>query len=58
VSVPPDAALVQIGAEARSPLMADASAEVARRTTAVLARVREVGVEARDIRTVRYAVNR
>jgi uncharacterized protein YggE len=56
VSVRPDTALVQVGAEARAPLLADASAEVARRTTAVLARVRELGVEERDIRTVSYAV--
>ncbi len=56
VSVPPDTALVQVGAEARAPLLADASAEVARRTTAVLARVREMGLEERDIRTVTYTV--
>src|SRR5262245_21168580 len=56
VSVRPDTALVQVGAEARAPLLTDASAEVARRTTAVLARVRELGVEERDIRTGRYAV--
>jgi uncharacterized protein YggE len=52
----PDTALVQLGAEARSPLLADASAEVARRTAAVVARVREMGVEERDIRTVTYTV--
>jgi uncharacterized protein YggE len=56
VSVRPDTALVQVGAEARAPLLAEATAEVARRTTAVLARVRELGVEERDIRTVSYAV--
>jgi uncharacterized protein YggE len=55
VSVRPDTALVQVGAEARAPLLADASAEVARRTTGILARVREMGVEERDIRTVSYA---
>jgi uncharacterized protein YggE len=56
VSARPDTALVQVGAEARAPLLAEASAEVARRTAAVLARVRELGVEERDIRTVSYAV--
>src|SRR5262245_44364200 len=55
VSVRPDTDLVPRGAEARSPLLADASAEVARRMTAVLARVREMGVEERDIRTVTYS---
>lgn len=56
VSVRPDVALAQLGAEARAPLLADASAEVARRMALVLARVRALGLTDRDITTVSYSV--
>lgn len=57
VSARPDTALAQVGVEARAPSLADATSEVARRMTAVLERVRALGVAERDIATVSYAVD-
>jgi uncharacterized protein YggE len=57
VNVRPDVAVVQVGAEHRAPVLADATAEVARRMTAVLARVKALGVDERDITTVVYAID-
>lgn len=56
VTLRPDTALVQVGAEQRAPSLADASAEVARRMREVLARVKGLGVAERDITTIAYAV--
>lgn len=56
VAARPDTALLRVGAEARAAGLADATAEVARRLTAVLARLRALGVTERDVRTVAYAV--
>jgi len=57
VTVRPDTALVNVGVETRAPVLADATAEVSRRMTGVLARLRRLGVADRDIATVRYAVD-
>jgi hypothetical protein len=56
VSVKPDAAIARLGAEARRPTLAEATADVAQRMTAVLERVRALGVRAEDIATIRYAI--
>jgi uncharacterized protein YggE len=56
VSVKPDTAIVRLGAEARRPTLAEATADVAHRMTAVLERVRAAGVRPEDIATTRYAV--
>jgi hypothetical protein len=56
VAARPDTAVVSLGAEARAPRLADATAEVDRAMRAVLARVREAGVADADIRTLVYAI--
>jgi uncharacterized protein YggE len=53
VSLAPDIVTVDIGAEARAPQLADATAEVDRRMREVLARVKVPGV---DVRTIGYSV--
>jgi hypothetical protein len=57
VAVRPDTAQVQVGVEARAPSLADATAEVSRRMTAVLERLRALGVAERDVATVTYAID-
>lgn len=52
----PDMALVTLGAEARAATLAQATAEVARRMTAVLARARALGIPEADIATAAYSV--
>jgi hypothetical protein len=54
--VKPDTAVVRLGAEARRPTLAEATADVAQRMTAVIERVRALGVRAEDVATVRYAI--
>jgi uncharacterized protein YggE len=56
VSMRPDLAVVTLGAEARRPGLADAVADVSQRMTAVLARLRALGIAERDVRTVTYAI--
>ena len=56
VSVKPDMALARLGAEARRPTLAEATADVTQRMNAVLERVRTLGVRAEDIATIRYAI--
>lgn len=56
VHVKPDVAVAQVGVEAREASLAAATSEVARRMTAVLARLRDRGVADRDITTVVYTV--
>jgi len=53
VSLAPDIVTVDIGAEARAPQLADATAEVDRRMRDVLARVKTPGV---DVRTIGYSI--
>ena len=57
VAVKPDTAVVRIGAEMRAPALADATADVARRSAAVIERVKALGVAERDITTVTYAID-
>jgi uncharacterized protein YggE len=57
VAVKPDVAVVHVGAEMRAPILADASGEVARRMTAVLARLKALGVADRDLTTVVYSMD-
>jgi len=57
VSVRPDTALVHVGAEARAPVLADATSDVDRRMRQVLARVKALGVAEADIATVVYTVD-
>lgn len=56
VSVKPDLGIATLGAEARAATLADATDEVARRMTAVLARVKALGVQDADITTVAYSI--
>ena len=57
VSLPPDTAVLEVGAEARAAQLADATAEVDRRMRAVLAQVKAAGVRDADIRTTGYAID-
>jgi uncharacterized protein YggE len=57
VAVKPDTAVVRVGAETRAPTVADATAEVARRSAAVLTQVKALGVAERDITTVVYSID-
>jgi hypothetical protein len=57
VSVPPDTAVVRLGAEARGATLEDATRDVAARMTAILERVKALGVRDEDVSTVRYAVD-
>lgn len=56
VSVSPDTAILRLGAEARRPTLEEATRDVAARMSAVLERVKALGVADKDIRTSRYAV--
>src|SRR5688572_11430150 len=56
VSVKPDLGIATLGAEARAATLAYATDEVARRMTAVLARVKALGVPDADITTVAYSI--
>jgi len=56
VTVRPDTALVELGAEGRARSVGDATADVGGRMRAVLERVKSLGVEDRDIATVIYTV--
>jgi uncharacterized protein YggE len=56
IGVRPDTALVTVGAEARAATLADATADVSRRMTAVVARAKALGVQEADITTVTYSV--
>jgi uncharacterized protein YggE len=57
VAVKPDVAIVHVGAEMRAPTLADATGDVARRMSAVLARLKALGVADRDLTTVVYAMD-
>ena len=57
VAVKPDTAVIRIGAETRAPVLADATADVARRSAAVIERVKALGVAERDISTVAYSID-
>jgi len=57
VVVRPDTAFVNLGVEARAPVLADATADVSRRMAEVLARIKALGVGDRDMTTIQYAVD-
>ena len=57
VAVRPDTGIALVGVDTRAPKLADATAEVARLMTAVLARVKALGVADRDLTTVSYSVD-
>jgi|SRR5688572_1484086 len=56
VAVRPDLAVVDVGVEARTAQLADATGEVNRRMREVLARVKAIGVADADIRTTVFRV--
>ena len=56
VAVKPDTAVVRLGAEMRAPTVAEATADVARRSSTVIDRVKSLGVAERDIATVAYSI--
>ena len=56
-AVKPDTVFVNVGVEARDPSLAAATADVGRRMTAVLARVKALGVAEPDITTAGYAID-
>jgi uncharacterized protein YggE len=57
VAVKPDTVFVNVGVESRDPALAAATADASRRMTAVLARVKALGVAEPDLVTVGYAVD-
>lgn len=56
VTVVPDTALVHLGVELRAPSLVDVTAQASRQMSAVLERVKALGVSDRDITTVTYVV--
>jgi uncharacterized protein YggE len=56
VALPPDTALVELGAEARAARLADATAQVDRAMRAVLAAAKALGVRDADVRTTSYVI--
>lgn len=56
VEATPDTALLTLGVESRAATLADAAADAARRMSAVLTRVKAMGIADRDIATVFYNV--
>jgi uncharacterized protein YggE len=57
VSVAPDTAVLTLGVDSQAATLADATADAARRMSAVLARVKGLGVADADIATVSYSVD-
>jgi uncharacterized protein YggE len=57
ISVKPDIVLVNVGVEARAPALVDATADVSRRMTAVIARVKTLDVREQDITSIAYSVD-
>jgi len=53
----PDTVVVMLGAEMRAPSVAQATADVAKRSTAFIERLKSMGVADRDIMTVAYSVD-
>lgn len=56
-SVAPDIALLTLGVESQAPALAEATADAAKRMSAVLARIKALGVADADITTVVYSVD-
>jgi len=57
VSVAPDIALLMLGVESQAPTLAEATADAARRMSAVVARIKALGIADADIATVAYSVD-
>jgi hypothetical protein len=57
LSIAPDIAMLTLGVNARATTVAEATADAARRMSAVLARVKSLGVADADITTVLYSVD-
>jgi len=57
VTARPDTGTIDVGAEARAPQLADASARVDRTMREVLARVKALGVTDADVRTIVYQID-
>lgn len=57
VSVAPDTALLMLGVESQAPTLAEATADAARRMSAVVARINALGIADADIATVAYSVD-
>jgi uncharacterized protein YggE len=56
-NVPPDIAVLMLGVESLAPTLAEATADAARRMSAVLARIKASGVADADISTASYSVD-
>lgn len=57
VNVAPDIGVLMLGVEAQAPTLEEATADAARRMTAVVERVKALGVAAADLATVAYTVD-
>lgn len=57
VSAAPDIALLTLGVESQAPTLAETTADAARRMSAVVARLKALGVTDADIATVAYSVD-
>jgi uncharacterized protein YggE len=57
VTLRPDTAAIELGAEAQAPRVADATAEVDRTMRDVLARVKALGIRESDVRTAVYVID-
>lgn len=57
VSAAPDVAVLMLGVESLAPALADATADAAKRMSAVVARLKELGVADADISTLVYSVD-
>ena len=57
VSLVPDVAQVNVGAEARAETVAEAKAEVDRQMTAIHAAIEEMGIDEKDVQTSHYSIH-
>ena len=57
VSVAPDTALLTLGVESQAATLAEATADTARRMSAVVARIKALGIADPDVTTVAYSVD-
>jgi hypothetical protein len=57
VSTAPDTALLTLGVESQTPTLGEATSDAARRMSAVVARVKSLGVTDADIATIAYTVD-
>jgi uncharacterized protein YggE len=57
VSAAPDTALLTVGVESQAPTLGEATSDAARRMSAVVARIKSLGVPDADIATIAYTVD-